>query len=104
VTPRPYAYRSSLEAKTTANGGYGYGFTGPNPSLRPEFAKSYEFGTEMSFLDDRAGIDVTVYRKTTTDQIVNDVRASYAPATSSSTSTAHPRATRGWNSRSAPRR
>jgi hypothetical protein len=75
---RPYAYRSSLEAKTTANGGYGYGFTGPNPSLRPEFAKSYEFGTEMSFLDNRAGLDVTVYRKTTTDQIVNDVRASYA--------------------------
>jgi len=75
---RPYAYRSSLEAKTTANGGYGYGFTGPNPSLRPEFAKSYEFGTEMSFLDNRAGVDVTVYRKTTTDQIVNDVRASYA--------------------------
>ena len=75
---RPYAYRSSLEAKTTANGGYGYGFTGPNPSLRPEFAKSYEFGSEMSFLDNRVGLDVTVYRKTTTDQIVNDVRASYA--------------------------
>ena len=75
---RPYAYRSSLEAKTTAYGGYGYGFTGPNPSLRPEFAKSYELGSEMSFLDDRLGLDVTVYRKTTTDQIVNDVRASYA--------------------------
>ena len=75
---RPYAYRSSLEAKTTGYGGYGYGFTGPNPSLRPEFAKSYELGTETSFLDNRLGLDVTVYRKTTTDQIVNDVRASYA--------------------------
>ncbi len=75
---RPYAYRSALEAKTTGYGGYGYGFTGPNPSLRPEFAKSYELGSEMSFLDDRLGLDVTVYRKTTTDQIVNDVRASYA--------------------------
>jgi TonB-linked SusC/RagA family outer membrane protein len=75
---RPYAYRSSLEAKTTGYGGYGYGFTGPNPSLRPEFAKSYEVGTEMSFLENRVGLDVTVYRKTTTDQIVNDVRASYA--------------------------
>jgi hypothetical protein len=75
---RPYAYRSGLEAKTTGYGGYGYGFTGPNPSLRPEFAKSYEIGSEMSFLDDRVGLDVTVYRKTTTDQIVNDVRASYA--------------------------
>jgi TonB-linked SusC/RagA family outer membrane protein len=75
---RPYAYRSSLEAKTTGYGGYGYGFTGPNPSLRPEFAKSYELGSEMGFFDDRLGVDVTVYRKTTTDQIVNDVRASYA--------------------------
>ena len=75
---RPYAYRSALEAKTTGYGGYGYGFTGPNPSLRPEFAKSYELGSEMTFLDDRLGLDVTVYRKTTTDQIVNDVRASYA--------------------------
>ena len=75
---RPYAYRSSLEAKTTGYGGYGYGFTGPNPSLRPEFAKSWEVGTETSFLDNRIGLDVTLYRKTTTDQIVNDVRASYA--------------------------
>jgi hypothetical protein len=75
---RPYAYRSSLEAKTSSYGGYGYGFTGPNPSLRPEFAKSYELGSEMGFFQDRLGLDVTVYRKTTTDQIVNDVRASYA--------------------------
>ena len=75
---RPYAYLSSLEFKTTANGGYGYGFTGPNLSLKPEFAKSYEIGTELSFLNDRVGLDVTGYRKQTQDQIVNDVRGSYA--------------------------
>ena len=75
---RPYAYKSFLEKKTTSNGGFGYGFTGPNPNLRPEFAKSYELGTELGFLDDRLGLDVTVYRKQTTDQIVNDVRGSYA--------------------------
>ena len=74
---RPYAYRPSLEYKTTAYGGYGYGFTGPNLNLKPEFAKSYEFGTELSFLDDRLGVDATVYRKRTTDQIVNDIRGSY---------------------------
>ena len=44
---RPYAYRPSLEFKTTSNGGYGYGFTGPNLNLKPEFATSYEFGTEL---------------------------------------------------------
>ena len=75
---RPYAYRPSLEFKTTSNGGYGYGFTGPNLNLKPEFARSYEFGTELSFLQDRIGLDVTWYRKQTRDQIVNDIRGSYA--------------------------
>jgi TonB-linked SusC/RagA family outer membrane protein len=75
---RPYAYRPSLEFKTTAFGGYGYGFTGPNRALKPEFARSYEIGTELGFLNDRLGIDATVYRKQTKDQIVNDIRGSYA--------------------------
>lgn len=75
---RPYAYRPSLEYKTTSNGGYGYGFTGPNLGLKPEFARSYEVGTELGFLRDRLGVDVTWYRKQTKDQIVNDIRGSYA--------------------------
>ncbi len=74
---RPYAYRPSLEFKTTSYGGYGYGFTGPNLDLKPEFARSYEIGTELSFLQDRLGIDITSYRKQTKDQIVNDIRGSY---------------------------
>jgi len=75
---RPYAYRPSLEFKTTSYGGYGYGFTGPNLDLRPEFARSYEIGTELGFFQDRLGVDVAVYRKQTKDQIVNDIRGSYA--------------------------
>ncbi len=75
---RPYAYRPSLEFKTTSNGGYGYGFTGPNLDLKPEFARSYEVGTELSFFEDRLGLDATYYRKQTKDQIVNDIRGSYA--------------------------
>ncbi|MEO5569116.1 MAG: SusC/RagA family TonB-linked outer membrane protein [Gemmatimonadaceae bacterium] len=75
---RPYAYRPSLEYKTTSYGGYAYGFTGPNLDLKPEFAVSREIGTELSFLDDRLGVDATVYRKQTKDQIVNDIRGSYA--------------------------
>ncbi|MEZ4457037.1 MAG: SusC/RagA family TonB-linked outer membrane protein [Gemmatimonadales bacterium] len=74
---RPYAYRPSLEYKTTSYGGYGYGFTGPNLNLKPEFARSYELGTELNFLDGRAGLDLTWYRKQTKDQIVNDIRGSY---------------------------
>jgi TonB-linked SusC/RagA family outer membrane protein len=74
---RPYAYRPSLEFKTTSYGGYGYGFTGPNLKLKPEFARSYEIGTELGFLQERLGLDVTWYRKQTKDQIVNDIRGSY---------------------------
>ena len=74
---RPYAYRPALESKTTSFGGYGYGFTGPNLALRPEFAKSWELGAEFSILNDRVGVDATVYHKVTQDQIVNDVRGSY---------------------------
>jgi TonB-linked SusC/RagA family outer membrane protein len=75
---RPYAFRPSLEYKTTSYGGYGYGFTGPNLALKPEFARSYEVGTELNFLDGRLSLDATVYRKQTKDQIVNDIRGSYA--------------------------
>jgi TonB-linked SusC/RagA family outer membrane protein len=74
---RPYAYMPALEYKLTSYGGYGYSFWGPNRALKPEFAESYEFGTELTFLDDRLGLDVTWYRKETTDQIVNDIRGSY---------------------------
>ncbi|HEY9225994.1 MAG TPA: SusC/RagA family TonB-linked outer membrane protein [Gemmatimonadaceae bacterium] len=75
---RPYAYRPVLVSKTTVGGGYGYDFWGPNVNLKPEFAKSFEFGTEMSFLQDRLGVDATWFQKTTEDQIVNDIRGSYA--------------------------
>ena len=75
---RPYAYRPSLEYKTTSNGGYGYGFTGPNLGLKPEFARSYEVGTELGFFENRLGVDITWYHKQTKDQIVNDIRGSYA--------------------------
>src|SRR3954468_24041834 len=75
---RPYAYRPALQYKTTSYGGYGYDFWGPNLALKPEFKRSREFGAELSFLNDRLGLDATVYRSQTLDQIVNDIRGSYA--------------------------
>src|SRR5438046_10278455 len=76
---RPYAYRPALEAKTTAFGGYGYGFWGPNLALKPEVAKSWELGAEVSFFNNRLGLDGTVEHKVTQDQIVENVRGSYGP-------------------------
>lgn len=74
---RPYSYRPALEFKTTSYGGYGYGFWGPNLKLKPEYAKSWEVGTELGFLGDRLGVDATYYSKQTFDQIVQNVRGSY---------------------------
>ncbi len=74
----PYADRPSLQYKPTSYGGYGYDFWGPNPNLRPEFKKEYEIGTELSFLHDRLGVDATYYKSQTRDQIVQNIRQSYA--------------------------
>jgi TonB-linked SusC/RagA family outer membrane protein len=75
---RPYAYSPALEYKTTSFGGYGFGFWGPNRNLKPEFAKDWELGTELSFLNDRLGLATTYWSKRTFDQIVNNIRGSYA--------------------------
>jgi TonB-linked SusC/RagA family outer membrane protein len=75
---RPYAYRPSLQFKTTSFGGYGYDFWGPNLALKPEYKRSVEGGVELAFLNGRLGLDATAYRATTKDQIVNDIRGPYA--------------------------
>lgn len=46
------------------------GTTVPNPNLRPMTTTETELGLEMRMFGNRAGIDVAVYRKITTDQIV----------------------------------
>jgi TonB-linked SusC/RagA family outer membrane protein len=48
-----------------------------NPNLKPETTDSWEAGTELSFLDGRAGVDFTYYQKATTNQILT---ASVSPA------------------------
>ena len=74
----PYSIRAFLEPKATTGGGFGYGFTGPSPDLRPEMTTSYEFGTELKFFNNRFGIDATYFNKLSEDQIVQDMRLSYA--------------------------
>jgi TonB-linked SusC/RagA family outer membrane protein len=74
---QPYAYIPALEQKLTAFGGFGYSFWGPNPNLKPEWAKDWEFGTELSFLNDRLGINADYYSKRTYDEIVQNIRESY---------------------------
>lgn len=42
----------------------------PNPLLKPQTATSYEFGTDLRFLQNRLGLDFTYFNQLTTDQIL----------------------------------
>ncbi len=42
-----------------------------NPTLKPEITQSGEAGLELGFLDDRATLDMSYYRKATRNQIIN---------------------------------
>lgn len=46
------------------------GSTVPNPNLRPMRTSETELGLELKLFDNRLGLDLSVYRKITTDQIV----------------------------------
>jgi len=74
---RPYKIYTALQYENLSYGGYRYGFTGPNPTLKPEIATSYEFGVDLSFFKSRLNIEATYYKKKTDEQIVRDIRASY---------------------------
>jgi TonB-linked SusC/RagA family outer membrane protein len=42
-----------------------------NPALKPENTDAWEVGTEMQWFDNRAGLDLTYYTKTTSNQILS---------------------------------
>lgn len=67
-----------LEPTGLTGGGYKYGFTGPNRSLKPEMTTSYEIGLEGRFWNDRVNADFTMFRTHCADQIVTGFRMSYA--------------------------
>ncbi|MDX6192146.1 SusC/RagA family TonB-linked outer membrane protein [Flavobacterium sp. Fl-318] len=49
-----------------------YPVTGPKPgtSLKPEIQNSFEFGTELRFVNNRIGFDFTYYRNETKNQLI----------------------------------
>ncbi|MBK8626800.1 MAG: SusC/RagA family TonB-linked outer membrane protein [Saprospiraceae bacterium] len=73
---KPYAVRSRLVSQTSTGGGFLYDFYGDNPNLKPENVVSYEIGTELGFFNDRLTLDLALYSKSITDQIVTQ-RLSY---------------------------
>lgn len=49
-----------------------------NPDIKPERQKELEFGTDMSFLDNRVSLTVNVYNKKVSDLLINRI---FAPTT-----------------------
>jgi TonB-linked SusC/RagA family outer membrane protein len=76
--PAPYSLYPVLESQSTTSGGFLYGFTGPNPLLKPEKTTSFDVGGEVRLFDSRISLDVSYYKKTSKDQIMTGVRMSYA--------------------------
>ncbi len=74
----PLSIYPALEAAATSYGGYRYGFTGPNPNLRPEMNTSWETGVEARLFRNRMNIDFAYYNTFSKDQIITGFRMSYA--------------------------
>ena len=70
----PYRLRATFEAPGTGRFGdipyFTVGNTLPNENLKPERTESWEFGTELRFLNGRLGLDATYYARRTFDQIL----------------------------------
>jgi len=68
----PYRLRNTFLAGDIWGGVPSFSVPGrlENPDLKPEITESWEFGTELGFLDNRLGVDVTYYREETRDQLM----------------------------------
>jgi len=75
---RPYSIRPFYTNALTTGGGFRYGFTGPSLDLKPEMTTSYEYGIELKLFNNRLGLDATYFNKNSVDQIVQNLRLSYA--------------------------
>jgi len=73
--PNPYALNLTygLNANPLAGatrGGINNGSI-PNSALQPYITTEYEFGADLRFLNNRLGVDIAFYDRTTTDNILN---------------------------------
>ena len=74
----PLSIYPALEATATSFGGYRYGFTGPNPNLRPEMLTSFEAGIDGRLFRNRLNFEFTYYQTDSKDNIITGFRMSYA--------------------------
>lgn len=72
-SPAPWGFVTDVYDKPTPFGNiplFSVSGTKRNENLKPERTKSYEGGLELSFLRNRIGLDLTLYKTNTIDQII----------------------------------
>ena len=74
----PKSIYPALQATEDWGGGFRYGFTGPNPNLKPEMTTSYEIGFEGRLFNDRVNTDFTYFWTKCENQYITGFRLSYA--------------------------
>ncbi|WP_207632726.1 SusC/RagA family TonB-linked outer membrane protein [Foetidibacter luteolus] len=69
----PFAFTQTFNRSDPFGSSQIYGETSrlANLRLKPEISSAYEFGADLRFLNNRLGIDVTYYRSSTKNQILN---------------------------------
>ncbi|MDR3227343.1 MAG: SusC/RagA family TonB-linked outer membrane protein [Prevotellaceae bacterium] len=74
----PLAVEPALQNTGLYGGGFQYGYTGPNPLLKPEMTTEYEAGFEARLFNNRLNFDFSAFTRRCVDQYVTDFRLSYA--------------------------
>ena len=74
----PHAIYPALEATENIGGGFKYGYTGPNLTLKPEMNNETEVGFEARLLNDRINMDFSYFWRKCKNQYIENFRLSYA--------------------------
>ena len=74
----PNAIYPALEATENIGGGFKYGYTGPNETLKPEMNMETEVGFEARLINDRINMDFSYFWRKCKNQYVENFRLSYA--------------------------
>ncbi len=74
----PNAIYPALEATENIGGGFKYGYTGPNLTLKPEMNNETEVGFEARLLNDRINMDFSYFWRKCKNQYIEAFRLSYA--------------------------
>ena len=74
----PLSIYPALQATENIGGGFKYGYTGPNETLKPEMNMETEIGFEARMFNDRVNMDFSYFWRKCKNQYVTDFRLSYA--------------------------